>query len=128
MAPNKVVIKFKDNTIMKGKTNDLFPNKNQFHLEDPEGKIFEINMEDLKAVFFVKDYKGDKSYEYSYDDIITGGGRKIKVDFADGEEMIGYTQGYSPDRAGFFIIPADLKGNNERVFVVKSATRKIQFL
>jgi hypothetical protein len=50
------------------------------------------------------------------------------VDFADGEEMIGYTQGYSPDRPGFFLIPADLKGNNEKVFVVKSATRKIQFL
>ncbi len=35
---------------------------------------------------------------------------------------------YSPDRQGFFLIPADLKGNNERVFVVKSATAKMEFL
>lgn len=128
MQPNKVVIQLKDGTIAKGQTNDFFPNKPQFHLTTLEGNIEEFKTEELKAVFFVKDCNGDKSYEYSYDDTITGGGRKIKVVFADGEEIIGYTQGYSPDRAGFFIIPADLKGNNERIFVVKSATRKIQFL
>ena len=128
MQPNKVVIQLKDGTIAKGQTNDFFPNKPQFHLTTLEGTIEEFQTEGLKAVFFVKHPDGDKSYEYSYDDVVTGGGRKIKVDFADGEEMIGYTQGYSPDRPGFFIIPADLGGNNERIYVVKSATTKIQFL
>jgi hypothetical protein len=128
MAPNKVVLKFKDNTIMKGKTNDLFPNKNQFHLEDPEGKISEINMEDLKAVFFVKDFEGDKDRKDSYSDEIAAGGRKMKVSFSDGETIVGYTLGYSPDRQGFYLTPADLQGNNERIFVVKSATEKVEFL
>lgn len=128
MQPNKVVIQLKDGTIAKGQTNDFFPNKPLFHVTTLEGNIEEFDTEGLKAVFFVKDPDGDKSYEYSYDDVVTGGGRKIKVDFADGEEMIGYTQGYSPDRPGFFVIPADLGGNNERIYVVKSATTKIQFL
>ena len=128
MAPNKVVVKFKDNTIMKGKTNDLFPNKNQFHLEDADGKIFEINLEDLKAVFFVKDFEGNKEHKDNYADEIAAGGRKMKVSFSDGEEITGYTLGYSPDRQGFYLTPADLKGNNERIFVVKSATEKVEFL
>ncbi|MFC1896735.1 DUF6982 domain-containing protein [Thermodesulfobacteriota bacterium] len=128
MQPNKVVIRFKDGTVAKGQTNDLFPNKPIFHLTTLDGKIEEFNTEELKALFFVKDPDGDKSYEYSYGDTIAGGGRKIKVDFADGEEMIGYTQGYSATRPGFFLIPADAKGNNERVFVVNSATRKVEFL
>jgi hypothetical protein len=128
MQANKVVLKLKDGTVAKGQTNDFFPNKPLFHLTTLEGNIEEFKTEALKAVFFVKDCDGDKSYDYSYTDAIAGGGRKIKVDFADGEEMIGYTQGYSPDRLGFFLIPADLKGNNEKVFVVKSATKKIQFL
>jgi hypothetical protein len=128
MQPNKVVIRLQDGTVAKGQTNDFFPNKPIFHLTTFEGKIEEFKTEELKAVFFVKDCNGDTSYEYSYRDTIAGGGRKIKVDFADGEEMIGYTQGYSPDRPGFFLIPADLKGNNEKVFIVKSATRKIEFL
>lgn len=128
MQPNKIVIQLKDGTIVKGQTSDFFPNKPLFHLTTLEGNVEAFKTEDLKAVFFVKDCNGDKSYEYSYDDMIAGGGRRIKVDFADGEVMIGYTQGYSPDRPGFFVIPADLKGNNEKVFVVKSATKNIQFL
>ena len=128
MKPNKVVIQSKNGTITKGQTSDFFPNKAKFHLTTLGGNIEEIKTEELKAVFFVKDCDGDKSYEYSYDDTITGGGRKIKINFADGEEIIGYTQGYSPNRPGFFIIPADLKGNNEKIFVIKSATKKVQFL
>ncbi len=128
MNPNKVVIQLKDGTVVKGQTNDFFPNKPRFHLTTLEGTVEEFATEGLKAVFFVKDTDGDKSYNYSYSDTITGGGRRIKVEFVDGEEMIGYTQGYSPERPGFFLIPADLKGNNEKVFVVKSATKKVQFL
>ena len=40
---------------------------------------------ELKAIFFVKDYDGDESYSYTYGDAITGGGRKVKVSFVDGE-------------------------------------------
>jgi hypothetical protein len=50
------------------------------------------------------------------------------VNFSDGEIVIGYTLGYSPERQGFYMTPADLQGNNERIFVVKSATAKIEFL
>ncbi len=57
MKPNKVVVRFKDGTIMKGNTSDFFPNKASFHLSYPEGKIEEIDVKELKAVFFVKDFK-----------------------------------------------------------------------
>ena len=128
MEPNKVVVKFKDNTVAKGKTNDFFPNKTQFHLEEMNGEIVEISIEDLKAVFFVKDFKGNKNHDDNYNDEIAAGGRKLKVRFFDGETVVGYTLGYSPDRQGFYLTPADLQGNNERIFVVKSATEKIEFL
>jgi len=128
MEPSKVVVRLKDGTTVKGKTNDFFANKPQFHLTTAEGFIDEYQMEELKALFFVKDYDGDESYSYSYSDAIIGGGRKVRVTFIDGEEMVGYTQGYSPNRSGFFITPADLGGNNEKVFVVVSATTEVQFL
>ena len=128
MEPNKVVVKFKDNTLAKGQTNDFFPNKNQFHLEEMNGDIVEIRIEDLKAVFFVKDFEGNKNHKDYYVDEIPAGGRKIEVVFFDRETVIGYTLSYSPDRQGFFMVPADLQCNNERIFVVKSATEKIEFL
>jgi len=128
MEPNKVVVRFKDNTVAKGKTSDFSPNKSQFHLENLNGEIVGISIEDLKAVFFVKDFKGNKNYEDNYNDEIAAGGRKIRVRFFDGETVVGYTLGYSPDRQGFYLTPADLQGNNERLFVVKSATEKVEFL
>jgi hypothetical protein len=128
MQPNKVVVKFKDKTMKKGTTSDFLPNKSQFHLEDMNGEIGVINIEDLKALFFVKDFEGNKNHQDKYEDNIAGGGRKVKVIFSDGETVVGYTLGYSPDRQGFFLTPADIQGNNERIFVVKSATKAIEFL
>ena len=113
---------------MKGNTSDFFPNKTQFHLTTLSGEVENIDVEKLKAVFFVKESEGNESRSDKYDDEITGGGRKIQVEFSDTEVVIGYTLSYSPDRHGFFMIPADLKGNNERIFVVKSATKNVNFL
>ena len=128
MQANKVVARFKDGSIIKGKTSDFLPNKETCHLETSNGEIKKINMEQLKAFFFVKDFAGDKTHQKSYNDKIAGAGRKIMVRFSDGEEGIGYTLGYSPGRKGFIMTPADLKSNNERIFVVTSASEKIEFL
>jgi hypothetical protein len=129
MQSNKVVVRFKDGSIIKGNTSDLFPNKTHFHLNHHlDGKIEQVDIEKLKAVFFVKDFQGDKDYKKKYNDEIHGAGRKMVVEFNDGESIIGYALGYSPDRKGFFITPADLSSNNERIFVVISATKNISFL
>jgi len=128
VVTNKVVLKFKDKTILKGKTNNFFPNKTSFHLELVSGERIEIHIEELKAMFFVKSYEGDKQHEKNYADKVPGGGRKIKVKFADGETITGYTTGYSADRAGFYMVPGDLRGNNERIFVVASATEAIEMV
>ena len=128
MEANKVVVKFKDQKILKGTTSDFFPNKSQFHLKIENGEILDIKVEDLKAIFFVKDYDGNKDRKKSYTDEITGTGRKMQVDFSDGESIVGFTLGYSPDRKGFYLTPADAGGNNLRIFVVKSATEKTAFL
>ena len=128
MMTNKVVVKFKDNSIVKGQTSNFLPNKTFFHLQRLEGGQIEIYLEDLKAIFFVKNYDGDKNYKKTYNDKVPGGGRRIQIKFLDGETIVGYTTGYSQDRPGFYIVPSDIKGNNERIFVVKTATEKVEML
>lgn len=138
MVINKVVARFKDSTLIKGTTNDFSPLKKYFHLELGSGekvtidienlKIVEIDTEELKAAFFVKDFEGNQDYQEEYEDEITGAGKKVKVEFDDGEVIVGYVASYSPERNGFFLLPADLKGNNHRIFVVRSATKSITFL
>jgi hypothetical protein len=135
---NKVVARFKDGSVMKGISNDFSPLKKHFHLEVIGGQVIDVSMAnlktvevdlaELKAAFFVKDFEGNKAYDEEYGDIVAGAGRKVQITFADGEVIIGYALSYSPDRHGFFLVPADKKSNNERIFVVAASTRKVEFL
>jgi hypothetical protein len=128
MQQNKVVMHLKNGSIRKGVTNDFLPNKPRFHFTGMDGSIEPVDIDSLKALFFVKDIEGNKDYKESYNDIIQGGGRKIRVEFADGEVIIGYVLGYAPNRPGFIMAPADANGNNNRIFVVASATRHVEFV
>ena len=134
MIQNKIVIHYLDGHLVKGVTSDFFPNKEFFHIvasaSPAGGKPQEVHLVDLKAVFFVKDftgmpnYKDKKVFEPSKNVV----GRKLSVTFKDGELMVGTTTGYQPDRAGFFIVPADPQSNIERCFVITKSTREVKFI
>jgi hypothetical protein len=128
MISNKIVVRLKDGTLKKGTTIDFSPNKKSFRLNLGDGETVTLNIDKLKAIFFVKDLEGNKDHEVTYTDIVPGGGRKVRIEFTDGEILIGYTQGYSPERPGFFVLPADTKCNNERIFVISPSIQRVTFL
>lgn len=126
---NQVVAHFADGTILKGWAVDFFPNKPAFHLErENSGESVEVQVGELKGLFFVKSFEGDAQMTYRNDVERVGMGKKIRVDFNDTETIIGYTSGYSPARPGFFVFPADPKDNNDKVYVVTAATTSVQFI
>ncbi len=126
---NQVVAHFADGRILKGWAVDFFPNKPSFHLErEGSGGTLEVQVGELKGVFFVKTFQGSAGAATRTDVERTGMGKKIQVDFADGETLIGYTSGYSPARAGFFVFPADPDDNNDKVYVVTAATKVVNFV
>lgn len=126
---NRVVARFLDGTTLKGTTEDFYPNRPTFHVViagDPRAQ--EVRCAQLKAVFFVKEFAGDSAREDvpGYGGNGTQGqGKKIAVQFKDGEILCGFTLSYTTDRSGFFVMPADEAGNNLRVYVLKHATRKV---
>ena len=124
----KIIAKYKDGSTLKGSTDDFSPDKNNFHFRPLEGKTVLVDVEDLKALFFVKSFEGNKNRKPRYKDARPWGGIKVKVVFIDGEEVVGYTLHHSVDKQGFFVIPADLQNNNEKIFVITSATKDISFL
>src|SRR5436853_3025363 len=121
---NKVVVHYNDGRVVKGVTNDFLPARDQFHLALVDGGKQELVMiQQLKAIFFVKDYTGNPqkndSKEFVQEKLP---GKKVEVTFKDGEKMVGTTQAYHPDKQGFFLYPADPTSNTERCFVIKSST------
>ncbi len=129
---NKVVLHFRDGRIVKGYTYDFNPNRDIFHvveLKNGNGTI-EVSTSDVKAVFFVKTFEGNKDHpgpaDFSMEAFKNTPGLKVKVTFFDKEVMYGSTHGYSTQRKGFFIFPANKKINNERVFVIRDATVAVE--
>ncbi len=125
---NKVVVHRAGGPLLKGITNDFFPNKDIFHLHDNDtGEVLEVQLLGLKAVFFVKDFDGDSNYRERVDMERTGFGKRIRVAFKDGETLEGYCHGFAKDRQGFYVFPADPQSNNDRIFVITAATDDVSF-
>ena len=126
---NKVVVNYVGNPVRKGTTDNFSPGRDLFHVKDHvTGEVFEVNLATLKAVFFVKTFEGNADYRERSDVERTGLGKKIRVVFKDGETQIGYTQGFTPNRPGFFVFPVDDGCNNERIYVITAATKEVQFV
>ncbi|UCH44438.1 MAG: hypothetical protein JSV11_09050 [Nitrospiraceae bacterium] len=128
MKTDKIVLRFKDKTLLKGHAKDFSPGKKIFHMRLLNGETVMVDVEKLKAVFFVKRFEGDKDYRYRYKDALPWGGTRMKVKFSDGEVMIGYTQHHQIIDDGFFMTSADIKGNNTCVYIIKSSTHQVSYL
>ena len=133
MEASKIVVRFQDGKMVKGYTQNFFPNRPVFHvlpINAASGtETVEIRVSELKAVFFVRDFMGNKGYDERK--VIDPGekvqGRLIEVTFRDGEVLVGSTTGYDPKRPGFFFFPVDPKSNNIKAYILSSAIRGVRF-
>lgn len=124
---NKIIAHHVDGSLVKGTTLDFFPTKDKFHVTDGAGDVHEIAVNELKAIFFVKDYGGDPDYSEKKGFFTRQPhGKKVMVEFFDGEVLFGFTLSYSTRGLGFFIFPGDPDSNNNKVFIVHSATKRVK--
>lgn len=113
----------------KGLHAEFFPNRSVFHVSpmDAASKTdpAEIQVSELKAVFFVRDFMRNKGYDKRkvLNPREKVQGRLIEVTFRDGEVLVVSTTGYDPKRLGFFFFPIDPKSNNTRACIVSCAIR-----
>ena len=129
---NKVVVGFLHGARVKGYLHDFSALNESFNLlpqEDPlQGKEIKVTMKDLKAVFFVWEFTTKPEDHDSLHPAGPRNGRTIEVSFTDGEKIVGRSEGYNSQRMGFFMYPADPKGNNIRIFVVTKNTRQVRLV
>jgi len=136
LGHSKIVVHYADGKILKGFIQDFYPNKASFHLLPATtgfsftDEAVEVWIQDLKAVFFVRDFAGNPAYNErkTFAEGEHPPGRKVRVVFKDGEVMVGSTVGYERKRPAFFLIPADPQSNNRSVFAVSAAVTSVRFL
>jgi hypothetical protein len=125
----RMVVRYADGRVAKGFSNDFYPTKDGFQLIDrfTDESSF-VRLADLKAVFFVKSFDTDGLIRMRDDIERVGLGRKLRVRFLDGEEILGFSTTYSPDRKAFVLFPGDPDSNHEKVVIVTSATESVEWV
>jgi len=127
---HKVVVRYMNGNVVKGTTSDFAPNRTTFtlSLEPPAaGGPATIGIDDLKAIFFVHSFQGNREYREQKLRKPEGTfGRRYLVTFTDGETMRGTALGVNLSRYGFLLFPADPGSNNKRIFVMHSAVKELR--
>src|SRR5215510_10347596 len=125
VRPEKVVARYADGRVLRGYLRDFDERRADFHME-PEGggEQRRVAFRDLKALFFVRELRGDPQHRESTQVAPSArqSGHPIEITFPDGETMRGYTDTVYPwEGGGFFITPIDPSSNNVKVLVITSA-------
>lgn len=128
MPPNLIVARYLDGRVVKGTSLNVDPARPTCHVRTDDGPI-EVVLSELKALFFVRTLAGDARHEEGRDrtpgDARMVGGSPITVRFADGEEVVGATNRYPPNRPFFYVVPVDPRSNNVRILVNRAAAVSI---
>lgn len=139
----KIVLRFNTGKLLKGFIGDFTAYTDIVVVHDAvTDEEHKIPIVELKAIFFVKTFEGDRLYrDKKMYGISENVGRKVYIRFNDGESMIGFLEGDIPWEKGFhlskksasalkgfFLIPVDSDSNNKKVFVVNSSIKDITLL
>jgi Family of unknown function (DUF6982) len=125
---DKVVIHYRDGRLVKGYATGFTGAELFIRVQDRDdpSKQTDVDLVSLKAVFFVRDFVGDASYdevkEFQPDAALPG--PHMEVALFDGEVLVGAVEGYRPERTGFFLDPVDPKSNNARCFIIAAAVHR----
>lgn len=129
---NKAVVAYLDGRRLKGYIYNFSAQKDRFRLfleqDTLQREGADVEMKELKAIFFARDFVGNTEYTESQTLASQNGGRKAEVTFQDGEKLVGTTDAYNPQKIGFFLVPADPRSNNLRVFVITQNASQIRWI
>lgn len=122
-----VVLRYRDGHALRcALTSEFDPSAQVVEAESVDGERVRVEVEALKAVFFLKDpLRRDADMVIGRPEGQRTGGALARVEFFDGEVIQGRMESYHVADSGFFLYPTSLESNNERIFVVARALRTL---
>ena len=129
---SKVVVACLDGQRRKGYVFNFSALRDSFRLfpeaNSPQSAGLDLQIRDVKAIFFVRDFAGNRERKDAYDSMDGTHGRKLEVTFTDGEKIPGTSEAYNRTKPGFFMFPADRESNNARIFIVNKNVSEVKLL
>jgi len=125
--PLKIVAHYNDGRILRGTTDNFWPTHPFFHLHNGHPQSELVHLDQLKAVFVVRDFHGHRGCAEltAQPNQDTVGGKPVRVRFNDGEIIYGAVMELDRQGIGFFLFPFDPNSNNLRIFVVNRSVTDV---
>lgn len=128
---SRLVAHLRNGTVVKGVSFDVDPAKPCCHVKT-DGGVVEVRLEDVKALFFVRDLAGDPdrtdAQEAAPGDSRLRGTTRLEILFQDGERLVALTNRFPPRGRLFFVVPVDPASNNSRILVNQDAVSSLRAL
>jgi len=135
----RVILRFVDGKMLKGFIRDLKIAEEYLYLEDESNHQHKVRLKELKAIFFVRKFEGERNHLEKKS--FTGtrpGSKRVFVKFKDGETIMGNMEGDIPWEKGFFlesmkekaftIVPVDEDSNNTKILVVTTSVQDVAMI
>ena len=135
----RVILRFVDGKMLKGFIRDLKIAEEYLYIEDESNHQHKVRLKELKAIFFVRKFEGERQHQERKS--FTGtlpGSKRVFVKFKDGESIMGNMEGEIPWERGFFlesmkektftIIPVDEDSNNTKILVVTTSVKDVAMI
>lgn len=125
-GPRKIVVRTKQGEAFRGYVKSArWISRSSLRMTTPEDRELTLDFEQLKAIFFVREFEGDKSYFETklLESDPEQKGLRVRLRFDDNETMEGVAENSLEllQAPGFFFWPADAGANNQLIYVIKSA-------
>ena len=129
----KVVIHKLDSGLVKGYVDpQKYLGQTAVEMIDQEGRLLTMPLEEIKGVFFVRDFEGDRNRQERkvFRSRPKLSGLWIRMTFKDQEVLEGLISNnlLEINPVGFAVTPPDVYSNNLRIFVPRSALQAMHVL
>ena len=113
---HRVVVHTIEGQVLRGTLSDADLDAPEVPLAGTDGSTSALPASRVKAIFFMLPQGGRPPVPE---------GRRVRVTFADGRQVAGFSPDYRPGGPGFFMVPADTRTNTGRIWVYRSALRDV---
>ena len=122
-----VVLRYRDGHALRcDLIKEFAPADRVVEAETQDGDKVRVDVEDLKAIFFLKQpATRDAELHLGRSTSAARGGATATVEFFDGEVVQGRMESYSVADSGFYLFPMSVDSNNQRIFVVAKSLRTL---
>jgi hypothetical protein len=129
---HKVVAHFLNGRLVRGLSTSIALDRPTCHVITREHGVLLVTLSELKALFFVKDLDGNRTYRdhqvIGSTDRRATGAKRLHITFRDGEQIVALAPTYDGARQFFYALPADPNSNNIRILVNRTAVASVVVL